>query len=79
MDGIYAKGMEAHGAALLTKKVPQFGICINVICMDNDSSTKVQLQEDVGPEYSGCMDSELTVTNFYEDPSYKKKICNNGL
>lgn len=71
--------MELYGAVLLFKKAAKQGIKISGICINNNTTTKLYLQEDSGKNLPGCMEKELTVTNFYTNLSHHKKIYNKGL
>lgn len=42
--------------------------------MDNDSTTKAQLQANDGIDKSSTMPKELEVSNFFADPSHQKNI-----
>ena len=77
--GISAKGMEPLGTCELVNEAPKYGMKIHGICMDDDQSTRAQLRFDDGPESTGRMTRELEVTNFFADPSHRKKTYNNGL
>ena len=52
--------------------------CVGV-CMDYDNSTKAQLGIDTGPNSPGCMSEEFAVTNYFADPSHRKKTYNKVL
>ena len=47
--------------------------------MDDDTSTKAQLGVDTGPDSPGCMSEEFAVTNYFADPSHRKKTYNKVL
>ena len=46
--------------------------------MDNDTTSKAQLQEYTGQESTGCMTAELVVIEFYADPLHCKKHTTRG-
>lgn len=69
--GISAKAMEPLGTCLLCKDRPKYDMRVCGICMDDDTTTKAQLQKNTRPTSSGTMSKDLAVKKFYTNPSHR--------
>ena len=66
--------MEPLGTCELCLNAPRHGMKIHGICMDDDQTTRAQLQADEGPATTGRTPAKISRDNIFSDPSHQKKL-----
>ena len=78
-DG-HSKAMESDAIAKVVSEAPtQLGAYIRVIVLDDDTTTRAQLQEDLGPTSAGRLEKCLAGIRFVADPSHRKRTVQKHL